>query len=239
MFFKLWMVMVMQWLVVCLVFVFGSLSQPVHAAGFYTKAGLLGAGLGYFHGITDHVSLRTDFTALSGSRHHLTSGPAAYSARLNAQQWGVYGDWFPFGNGFRLSGGIHVRKLQALVYGHPVDGKITIDHAPVKFEPGDTFTGQMRFPAVAPYVGIGWGYHDMQKTGFGFVFDLGIAFGRPSANLRISESLRRKLDLAIITGRPGAACAANALEGQRKKLLRIASRFSVFPHIYAGISYRF
>jgi len=231
--------MLMQWLVLCLSFVFCGLSQPLHAAGFYTKAGILGAGLGYSHGVTDRFSLRTDFTIMSGSKHHLTSGPAAYTARLNAQQWGAYGDWFPFGNGFRLSGGIHVRKLHAVVDGRPVEGKIIIAHAPVKFGLEDTFTGQLRFPAVAPYLGIGWGHHDAQKPGFGFVFDLGIAFGRPSASLRISDSLRHRLDFAIALNLPGATAAANALEGQRKKLMAVARKLKVFPQAYVGISYRF
>jgi len=221
---------------VCLSLVSCGLSLPAHAAGFYTKAGILGAGLGYFTGGTDHLSLRADFTTMNKFKRDFTSGAVDYRASLDADQWSIYSDFFPFGNGFHLSGGVHIRKLQAQAQGRPnANGEIIIGTTPVGFDAGDTLTGQVTFPKISPYVGIGWGYHDSQKTGLGFVFDLGVSFGKPSASLIISESLQTKLDTATKAG----VSAAAELESQRRQLSDTVGKFKVFPQIYAGISYRF
>jgi len=208
--------------------------------GVYTKAGIAGVGVGYFHGVTNHVSLRSDFSTVRKLSRDVASRVSSYTVSLDANQWGIYGDWFPFGNGFRLSGGMHVRKLQVQAYGQPADGVLTVRLGPfkwpVKFTPKDTFTGLVKFPAVAPYLGIGWGYHDTQKPGLDFVFDLGVSFGKPSANLIISDSLQAKIQLARVLG---AASVDALLNGEQQKLNDTANAFKVFPQVYAGISYRF
>jgi len=208
--------------------------------GVYAKAGLLGAGAGYFHGVTAHLSLRSDFTNIPNVAHDVASRIGSYTVRADAKQWGIYGDWFPFDNGFRLSGGVHVRRLQAQAYGRPADGAIVIKlwsiKYPMKFWPEDTFTAQVKFPAVAPYLGIGWGYHDMQEPGWGFVFDLGVSFGKPSTRLFVSDSLQAKIRLAKMLG---VATADALLNTQRQKLDDTANTFKVFPQVYVGVSYRF
>jgi len=215
-------------------------SLPVHAHGFYTKAGVLGAGAGYFHGVTDHVSLRTDFTSVRRLARDVASRVGNYTVGLQANQWGVYGDWFPFGNGFRFSGGMHVRKLHVQAHGRPADGAFVLRFGPIKwpvtFTSADAFMAQVRFPTVAPYLGIGWGYHDTQTSGLAIVFDVGVSFGKPRARLVISKSLQTKIKLAKILG----VSAADALvKAQRQKLDDMVRKFKVFPQMYLGISYRF
>jgi len=227
----------MKRLAVCLSVVSWCLSVPAHAVGFYTKTGFLGTGLGVFHGVTDNLSLRSDFTTMKKFARDFSSGAIDYRASLDSNQFGVYGDVFPFGTGFRLSGGVHLRKLQAQAMGRPQNnGVIVIHNTRVGFDPGDTLTGRVKFPTVAPYLGIGWGYHDTQTSGFGFVFDLGVSFGRPSASLIVSEGLQRKLDEAA---KANATTAADELESQRQKLADTTDKLKVFPQVYLGISYRF
>jgi len=223
---------------VCLSVVFCGASLPTHAQGVYTKTGVVGAGLGYFHGVTDTFSLRTEFTTAGKFKHNFTSGAIDYRASLDADQLGVYGDWFPFGNGFRISGGVHARKLQAQAQGRPnANGQIIIHNTTVKFDPTDTLTGRVKFPALAPYLGIGWGYHNAQKPGLGFVLDVGVSFGKPSTSLMVSASLTEKLDAAA--EKAGNTTAAKEIEGQRQKLADTVGKFKVFPQVYAGVSYRF
>jgi len=228
------------WFVVCLSVVFCGLSLPTHAMGLYAKAGVLGAGAGYFHGVTDHVSLRADFASVPRLSHDVASRIGSYIVRADAKQWGGYGDWFPFGHGFRLSVGVNVRKLQAQAVGHPADGALVIKiwsiKYSVKFSPEDTFTAQVKFPTVAPYLGIGWGYHDMQEPGWGFVFDLGVSFGKPSASLVVSSSLQAKIKLAKLLN---VASVDALLNTQRQNLDDTARKFKVFPQVYVGVSYRF
>jgi len=228
----------MKRLAVCLSVLACSVSVSTHAQGFYTKTGFLGTGLGYFHGLTDNFSLRADFTHMKKFERDFSSGAIDYHASLDSRQFGVYGDWFPFGTGFRFSGGLHLRDLQAQAQGRPQNhGVIVINNTRVGFDSGDTLTGQVKFPTAAPYLGIGWGYHDAQSSGFGFVFDLGVSFGRPSASLTISDSLRAKLDEQA--RRTGNTTAATELEAQRQKLEDTAGKFKVFPQVHVGVSYRF
>jgi len=136
---------------------------------------------------------------------------------------------------------MHVRKLQVQVYGQPADGAFTIHIGFIKqsatFTSKDTFTGLLKFPTVAPYLGIGWGYHDTQKPGLDFVFDLGVSFGKPSTNLIISDNLQAKIRLARVLG--DASSVDALLNGAQQKLTDTANAFKVFPQVYAGISYRF
>jgi len=227
----------MKRLMVCLSVLVGSVSLSAHAQGFYAKTGFLGTGLGYFYGLTDNFSLRADFTHMKKFERDFSSGAVDYHASLDSRQFGVYGDVFPFGTGFRLSGGLHIRNLQAQAQGRPQNnGQIVINNTRVDFDPGDTLTGRVKFPTVAPYLGIGWGYHDAQASGFGFVLDLGVTFGRPSASLIVSDGLRAKLDTAAGSG---STTAAAELEGQRQKLDDTVGKFKVFPQVHVGVSYRF
>jgi len=227
----------MKRLAICLSVVSCSVCLPVHAQGFYAKTGFLGTGLGIFHGLTDNFSLRADTTTMKKFQRDFSSGGIDYQANLTANQFGVYSDWFPFGNGFRLSAGLQRRKLKAQAQGRPsTPGVIVIHNTRVAFDPEDNITGQIKFPSTAPYLGFGWGYNGAQTGGFGLIIDLGIAFGRPSTTLIVSESLQKKLDIAA---RAGATTAAAELEGQRQKLAKTAEKIKVFPQAYLGISYRF
>jgi len=222
-------------LAVCLSIV--SCSTATHAHGVYAKAGFLGAGLGVFHGITDNLSLRADVTTMKKFQRDFHSGGINYRANLNANQFGVYGDWFPFGNGFRISAGMHMRKLHAQAQGRPTaPGVIVINNTRVAFDPEDNITGTIKFPTTAPYLGFGWGYNGAQTSGFGIVIDLGVSFGEPSTTLVVSDSLQKKLDVAA---RRGATTAAAELAAQRQKLANTAKKIKVFPQAYLGLSYKF
>jgi len=213
------------------------LSPAAQAQGVYAKAGFLGAGLGYSHSLSDSFSVRTDFTTVGTIKRDRSEGRLDYSARLKANQLGAYGDWFPFGNGFRLSGGLHVRKLQVDAEGRPNQaGTITINNTVVGYGPGDVVKGRVKFPTVAPYLGIGWGHHGKQEAGFGFVFDLGVAFGKPKTTLEANDSLRNKLEIAANFG---GTTAAAEIEAQRRELADTADKVKFFPQLYVGVSYRF
>jgi len=212
---------------------------PSHAlgVGVYAKAGILGAGVGGALGVTDHFSVRTDFTTAGTYNHDFTVNSLDYRVRLKTEQWGVYGDWFPFANGLRLSGGLHVRNLQAQARVHPTEqDSIRIGRINVPYGPEDELSAGVKFPTLAPYLGIGWGHHQTQKPGFGMVFDLGASFGKPATDLQISDSLRRKLRIA---SRIMDDDAEREFDEEKKAFNDKASQVAVFPHLYLGLSYWF
>jgi len=206
------------------------------AQGVYAKAGILGAGLGYSHRITDSMSVRIDATTVGSISRQRTVGSIGYKAKLKADQLGLYGDWFPFANGFRLSAGMYLRDMEVKAEGRPnAAGSVTVNNTTVNYGAGDALSGRVKFPSVAPYLGLGWGQRSAQEPGFGFVFDLGVSFGKPKTTLTANTSLTAKLNAAAGFG----ATAASEIEAERRELARKANKLKVFPHLSVGVSYRF
>jgi len=130
-----------------------------------------------------------------------------------------------------------VRKIQLDAKATPNEaGNITINDTTVSFGPGDFVEAQVKFPTVAPYLGIGFGHHNDKTTGFGFVFDLGVSFGKPKTTMNVSDNFKNKLDIAAALNNTTAAAE---IEAQRKELADTADKITIFPHLYLGLSYRF
>jgi len=206
--------------------------------GVYAKAGFFGVGAGYAHSVFENLTVRSDFTTVGTIERNDSAGRLDYKASLKANQLGFYGDLFPFGGAFRLTGGVLVRKLQMSAEGRPnAAGSIAIHKMKVAdYGPDDWLSGQVKFPSVAPYLGIGWGHESTLKSGLDFVFDLGVALGKPKTTLTISDSLRDKLE--TVAGLFGSS-AAEQVEGQRRELADTVDRMKFFPQLYVGLSYHF
>jgi len=206
--------------------------------GVYGKAGILGLGLGYSYGLSKDFSVRTDFTTIPAFKYDDNAEDFNFKAKFKANQLGFYGDWFPFdSSSFRLSGGLHVRKIQLDTQGTAsVNGDITINDTTVSFGSNDFVEAQVKFPTVAPYLGIGFGHNNEKTTGFGFVFDLGVSFGKPKTTMNLSDDLKNKLNIAAIAR---GTTADAEIEAQRKELDDTARTITIFPHLYFGLSYRF
>jgi len=206
--------------------------------GIYGKIGVVGTGLGYSYGLSQNFSVRTDFTTVGTFSYDDKDEEFDFKAKFKANQLGFYGDWFPFDrSSFRLSGGLHVRKIQLDIQGTPNQaGNITINDTTVNFGPGDFVGAEIKFPTVAPYFGIGFGHNNEKTTGFGFVFDLGVSVGKPKTTMNVNDGLKNKLDIAAkANGTTGDA----EIEKQRKELADTADTLRLFPHLYFGLSYRF
>jgi len=207
------------------------------ARGVYAKAGILGAGLGYSHSISDTMSVRIDATTVGSISRQRTVGSIGYKAKLKADQLGLYGDWFPFANGFRLSAGVYLRSMEVKAEGRPTAaGTVRVNNTVVGYGTDDALSGRVKFPSVAPYLGLGWGHHGAQEAGFGFVFDVGVSFGKPKTTLSANDNLTAKLNVAAAAL---GTTAANEIAAERRELARKANKLKIFPHLSVGVSYRF
>jgi len=200
----------------------------------YGKVGILGIGAGYSHSINERFGVRADFSTVGTYETDGTADNLKYDAEFKANQLGLYGDYFPFGGSFRLTAGLHSRKLESSVVGRH-DGS-SIDIGGLKFtgllDDNDTVTGKVKWDSIAPYLGIGWGHHAKQGKGFGFIADIGVSFGSPSTSLGVSSQLRGKLDTL------GQDTDAE-IEKQRREIDDEVAGISIFPHAFIGLSYRF
>ncbi len=90
-------------------------------------------------------------------------------------------DVFPFGGGFRLSGGLLYSPSDVELVGN-FTGAVDIGDDTYTAADVGRLTGTITTNEVAPYLGIGLG--DVARGGFGFFLDLGVAFqGKPSVTL--------------------------------------------------------
>jgi len=211
----------------------------------YGKVGVLGVGAGYSHSINQHFGVRADFSTVGTIDRDGTADKLDYDAEFKANQLGLYGDYFPFGGSFRLTAGLHSRKLEVVANGRAnPNGNITIGGIETTglLDANDTATGKVKWDSIAPYIGIGWGHHAKPSGGFGFIADIGVSFGSPKTTLAVSNSLYTKLDAAAIAlnAIPGNNYNVDAeIEKQRKEIDDDVSGISIFPHLFIGISYRF
>ncbi len=151
-------------------------SFNAQAGDVYTSIGLPGLTIGYSAPVADDISLRADLSTLGSQTRHRSIGAVEYDVKVKADRLGLFADWF-VSDGFRATGGVTLNNARANLNGRGNGGTITIGNTSYAAGPDDRFEGQVKYPNTMPYLGIGYG-HAAGTTGWGFVFDLGMAFGR-------------------------------------------------------------
>jgi hypothetical protein len=217
-------------------FVLAGLPMAGHGASHevYAKAGLIGAGVGYAHGVGRTLTLRADISSAGRIRHNFKAGDVSYRGKLRNDQAMVYTDWFPLNNGFRLTAGVGIRNTRDSARGWQ-DGNLLTSAGTPAFTSDDYVDAQVKYPRFAPYLGIGWGHNVAQQTkgGWGFIVDAGVTFGRPSVNYSPSASLANKLSMV------SPALAQRELDKRAAEFEDKAYKWRVVPSVYVGISYAF
>ena len=155
----------------------------------------------------------------------LTDAEVAGSIKIAGA--GLIGDWHPFENGFRMSGGVrwHQAKFSGDVSGQDVTlNGVTYTSAQYGKLHGETEPGS----SIAPYLGIGWDSTHFSDGHFAMGLDIGAMYlGQPTATLTASRA-------ALVPG-----LQANA-DAEAKKLRDDYGKFGQFwPVIALTAKYRF
>lgn len=213
------------------------IGSAVQAQEVYGQLGIPGAGIGYAHGINESFTVRADINTLGRWHHdgHFKRN-FPYKGTLKFNQVGAYADWFPFQNGFRVTGGLNIRqaKLQAdddIAHGVNASfGDVTI----LDWKPGYAAKASVKLPTVAPYIGIGYGHNvATQKPGFTFMADIGVAYGKPKTSLDVNQDLLDTLN-ALTGGK-----AQQSVERERAKIQDEVKKYKFMPQVFIGVGYRF
>lgn len=200
-------------------------TQTTHAQEVYIQGGTLGAGLGAAYSLNSWAGVHAEVEGLGFSHSFNVSGNK-YDGHLSLKQGGLYLDLFPFANsGFRLTGGalINDDKLNA----HAVPDaqgnfKIGDDVVPAI---GGAPSATVRLPSVMPYLGVGYGHKPVSK-GFGFMFDLGVAYGRPRVSYFVPEVY------SLFTTQ------AN-IDQEKQNITDRVEKYRWYPVVQLGVTYRF
>lgn len=193
------------------------------AAEVYTGVGTTGLKLGYSHTLSNNFGARAEYNTLDYDRDFNTSD-ADYEGNIKFNSAGLYLDYFPFSNGFRVSAGALIGNNKISANGKPKNGTYTINGQQYNAA-GESVSATAKFPDVQPYVGIGYGYAP-KRTGLGFYADLGVAYGKPKTTLTVSQGLRAQAGQANI-------------DAERNKLQDEVDKLKTYPVLNVGVSYAF
>jgi hypothetical protein len=104
-------------------------------------------------------------------------------------------------------------------------GTFTLDGITYTAAQVGSLNGDLKFPDVGPYAGIGWG--TPAGGGLNFLFDLGAVIGTPTVSLRA-------------TGAAANPALAADLQAQQDRTQRDVDKYAkVYPVVSFGLAYRF
>lgn len=206
------------------IFAAGAASEA-GAQEVYVQGGSLGAGVGAALPLNSWAGVHAELEGF-GLSHSVTVDGNLYDGRLTLLQGGLYLDLFPFSSsGFRVTTGalINGDELQA----HAVpnsDGnyKIGNDYVPAI---GAAPSATARFPGVMPYLGVGYGHKPVSK-GFGFMCDLGVAYGRPHVSYFVPAVYSQLTTQANI-------------DQEQQNITNQVEKYRWYPVVQLGVTYRF
>lgn len=202
-------------------------SMAAQAGEVYGGIGLPGLMLGYAHAYSPSLTARVDVATLGSRSGNRTEDGIAYAGKIEAHRAGVFGDWFPFQGGFRLTGGVTFNKVGLELGAQPgAGGSITIGGQTVNaLAAGDRFDVSIKFPSAAPYLGLGYGHH--AGKGLGFHADLGVSIGRT------------KLTATASGPNLSTAISPTDIDRELAELRDGVGKVRVLPQVSLGLNYRF
>jgi hypothetical protein len=194
----------------------------------YGDIGSEGAGVGFAQPIGSRDNIRVEVHGFKLSRS-FSAGNVQYDGHARIAHAGIYGDFFPAPTviPFRLTAGV-------LLGSDEIDATATsLTGFGVRLPPGvnrssltQSIHATARFPAVRPYIGLGFGHTPVAKKGFSAFFDAGVAYGRPHFSYDVPT------EVTAFAGPKAVREEEQQLEDKLEKL-----RF--YPVIKLGLTYRF
>jgi hypothetical protein len=196
------------------------------AGEIYGNVGLPGVMIGYAQPINNQFAVRVDVASLGSINIDGTEEGIDYEGKARAHRLGLFGDWFVFGGGFRLTGGITVNDTRANLRAQGDGQTVTVGNNDYVLTSDDRIDVRVKFPRVTPYLGIGYG-HQPSGTGWGFVFDLGASIGKARVSGEASGPVLSN------------DAAQEDFERELDEWRDGAGKVRAIPQISIGVNYRF
>lgn len=195
--------------------------------------GTLGIGPEVGYRLNETLGVRASATFL-GVSHEFDSDDITYDGSVDLESYGAMLDLYPFGGGFRVSGGFRINSNRAKATAEPTGGTFTFNG--VDYDATTLVTSARTRAKVDDFApALTLGYAGGNRSGFVFGVEAGALF-QGSA----------KIDPITITGtcaNPGAnpACATIAadLEAERRDVQDDVDDYKVYPILQLTVGYRF
>jgi len=134
----------------------------------------LGLGLELVAPLSERLNLRVA-GAVGGLNYNDTQSDVDYSVEARLRTGAALLDWHPAGGGFRFSAGV-------MYNGNELEGearpRTATEIGDIEFSPEEigTLRASVEFPALAGYVGIGFGNAAARGSRWTVLFDIGVMF---------------------------------------------------------------
>lgn len=195
--------------------------------------GTLGIGPELGFRFSENVGVRGNLTFLSISRD-IESDDINYDANLRLASGGAMLDLFPFGGGFRLSGGLRVNGNRVRGTAQPNAGSnFEIDDVVYTAQQIGTLTARTKINRVAPSLTLGYGGGLSRGVFFGI--EAGALF---QGSVRI-QPLTITGVCAGATPPAGCGTLTQDLEAERQSINEDISGYKVYPILQLSLGYRF
>lgn len=194
------------------------------AGQVYAGAGVPGLMLGYAQPLDARFGVRGDFANLSINNRTLSEEGIDYTVQPTLSRFGLFGDWFMFSGGLRLTGGVTFNRIKLDMNAQGNGGTVTIGGTVYPLAADDRLNVLIEFPKTTPYIGLGWGHH--QDTGLGLVFDIGASIGKAKVSATASGTNLGQVSQAD-------------LDRELAELRDGVGKVKAFPQLSLGLSYKF
>lgn len=194
--------------------------------------GTLGIGPEVGYRLNETIGVRASASFL-GVSHEIDSDDVTYDGSFDLESYGAMVDLYPFGGGFRVSGGFRINNNRASADAEPTGGTFTFNG--VDYDTTTQVTSARTRAQVddfAPALTIG--YAGGKRSGFVFGVEAGALF-QGSA----------KIDPITITGTcadptaPGCGTIVADLEAERRDVQDDVDDYKVYPILQLTVGYRF
>lgn len=195
--------------------------------------GTLGVGPEVSYRVSETIGVRGNATFFSISRD-IDSDDITYDANLKLKSGGLMLDVYPFGGGFRISGGARINGNKASGVGSPNAGaNFEIDGTTYTAEEIGTLTAETDIKNFAPTLTIGYGGG----------LSRGLVFGVEAGVLFQGSAQVKPLTFTGLCAQssPPSSCSTLAadIEAERLSVNADLNDYKLYPILQLSIGYRF
>ena len=193
------------WIASALLFSFAQADIAYQGPSVGVQAAIFGLGANVKGKVSDNLGIRASYETFSVNDYEVTDDTTKYNFDLNLEDFMLVGDYHPWKGSFKLSAGM-------IVNNSVLDGDITPNtrgndkiefdfnnkHYSYSVDELGSIQTKVDFDPVAPYVGFGWDTSFDKQKGFGFTFDIGVAYqGAAQAEYKLKYGAALDIDKRI------------------------------------------